>query len=141
MPYNSAGASFQPLGVNPIFQPAVKEPTVTYSGLSTAQCAANSSLTSKAVTATATLVEAATKRTTGMTLIVPTDQPACTFANVNTLAAGQPTPIQPVTQTFTPVSPGFTVPAGGSIFISPFNDPCYAILPTGITGTIYFIDT
>lgn len=141
MPYNSAGASFQPLGVAPIFQPSIKEPTYTYSGLSSAQCAANSALTSVSVTSTVTTVEAAKKRTTGMTLIVPTDQPPVTFANVNTLSAGPPAFVTPINQTFTPGDPGFTVPSGGSIFISPFNDPCYAITPAGVTATIYFIDT
>jgi hypothetical protein len=141
MPYNSAGASFAPLGVAPIFQPMVKEPTEAYSGLSTAQCAANGALTSHAVTATASLVEAAKQRTKGMTLIVPTDQPPVTFANVATLAAGPAAFVTPINQTFTPGNPGFTVPSGGSIFVSPFNDPCYAITPTGVTATVYFIDT
>lgn len=141
MPYNSAGTSFQPLGVAPVFQPAIKEPTLTYSGLTSAQLALNGSLTSVSVTSTATLVEAAKKRTTGMTLIVPIDQPPVTFANVATLVAGPPAFVTPINQTFTPGTPGFTVPAGGSIFISPFNDPCYAITPTGVTATIYFIDT
>jgi hypothetical protein len=145
MPLNSAGTSFQSNAVFPILQPTVKEPTVSLNGLTTAQCAANSSLTAVSVTSTITLVEAAKLRTNGITLVVPTDQPQVTFGNDNASSA---TPIQAITPqlaggltpTSTPSSNGFAVPPGQSIFVTPFNDAMYAVTPTGVTATIYFMD-
>lgn len=141
MAYNSTGTSFKPLALNSPYQPAFKEPTTMYTGLSTAQCAANGALTSAAITATATLVEAGKQRLTGgMTVVVPTDQPPVTFANQNTLTAGPLPFVTPISQTFTPGLLGFTVPSGGSFNLNPYNDPMYAITPTGVTATVYFID-
>ena len=142
MAYNSTGTSFQPLGVNPVFQPAVSEPTRTYSNLTTAQCAANSALTSVAVTsgATSVVVEAGKKRTTGMIVIVPTDQPAVAFGNIAAISPGPLLPVTPINQTFTPSSPGFTVLPGNALSLNPFNDPMYAVTPLGVAATIYFID-
>lgn len=145
MPLNSAGNSFASLAVFPILQPAIKEPTVSMNGLTTAQCAANGALTSVAVTSTITLVEAAKLRTNGITLVVPTDQPQVTFGNDGPTSA---TPIQAITPqltggltpTSTPSSNGFAVPPGQSIFVTPINDAIYAVTPTGVTATIYFMD-
>lgn len=145
MPYNAACQSFAPANPASILQPTVKEPTLEYSGLTTAQAAGNNTLTSKAVTSSGVLVEGSTQRTKGIVLIVPTDQPQVTFgtknpANAGGIVAAPVQPVQPNTQTFTPGSPGFTVTPGSSIFVSPCNDAVYAITPTGISATIYFID-
>ena len=144
MVYNSIGTTFaQPSGgYLSANNPAAKEPTESYSGLTTAQCAANSALSSVAVTSTATSVEAAKVRTKGITLIVPTDQNQVTFgqsaAGVSAIPGG---PVTPATQTGVPSTGGFAVPPGGSIFLSPYNGAVYAITPSGVTSTIYFIDT
>lgn len=142
MPYNSAGTSFVSRQINPVFQPSVKENTLDYPSASTAQLAANGSWTSAAVTATASQVEGAKNRTKGIVIAVPTDAPCgVAFANLSTVAAGQPTPIQATSQTFTTTgAPGFTVPIGGVIAITPFNDALWAICPTGYTPTIYYQD-
>lgn len=143
MPYNSAGTSFASRAVVPIWQPAVKEPTINYINPQTnAQLATNSALTAVSVTSTATLCNGATNRTNGINVIVPSDMPPVTFANVSTLVASppNPAPVQPVSQTFAPGNPGFTVPSGGSIGIEPFKDALYAITPVGVTATIYYIN-
>jgi hypothetical protein len=145
MPLNSAGTSFTSNAVFPIVQPTVKEPTNSMNGLTTAQCAANGSLTAKAITSTITLVEAATLRTNGIVLIVPTDQPQVTFGNDNAASATPIVAVTPqlaggLTPTSTPSSNGFAVPSGQSIFVTPFNDAMYAVTPTGVTSTIYFMD-
>jgi len=147
MPYNSAATSFAPQQIVPVFQPSIFGPTRTYSGLTTAQCAANGALTSVSVTSSGATVEAATKRTNGITLIVPADQPQVTFGNdpasaANGIVALPNPPVTPITQTVSPPSSnGFAIPPGDSIFISPYNDAVYAVTPAGITATIYFIDT
>ena len=145
MPFNSAAASFAPANPASILQPTVKEPTLEYTGLSTAQCAANNALTSKSITASGVLVEGATQRTKGIVLIVPTDQSQVAFgtanpANANGIVAQPQPPVTPTNQTFTPGNPGFTVVPGSSIFVSPCNDAVYGIAATGITSTIYFVD-
>lgn len=142
MPYNSAGTSFASRQIVPIFQTSVKEGTIDYPPGTSAQLAANSAYTAASVTATASQVEAAKNRTTGMIISVPTDAPCgVAFANLSTVVAGQPTPIQSVSQTFaTTGAPGFTVPPGGVLALTPFNDALWAICPTGFTPTIYFQD-
>jgi hypothetical protein len=145
MPLNSAGTSFTSNAVFPIVQPTVKEPTVSMNGLTTAQCAANGSLTAVTVTSTITLVEAAKLRTNGIVLIVPTDQPQTTFGNDNAasatpIVAVTPAPAGGLTPTSTPSSNGFAVPPGQSIFVTPFNDAMYAVNSTGVSATIYFMD-
>lgn len=153
MPYNASGQSFVPLAPLPINMPTVTEGNPSYTGLTTAQCAANGNLTSKAVTSAGVLVEAATARTNGITVIVPTDQPQVTFGNQSPLTASlSPKAIVaiPLVVTFSdqvagsgsiPSTNGFAVAPGNSLFVSPFNDPMYAITPAGVTATIYFIDS
>ena len=142
MPFNASGASFQPATTVPIYNPAITE-GAGYNGLTTAQCAANNNLTSVSVTSTVTTVEAAKVRTNGMIVVVPTDQPQVTFGNQNTIQGipQQLTAAQQVTNSgLSPPQPGFAVPPGTSMQLNPFNDTMYAITPSGVTATIYYID-
>jgi len=146
MPYDSAAYSFKPQQVVPVFQPVIYGPTRAYSGLTTAQCAANGSLTSVSVTSSGATVEAAKSRIKGMTIIVPTDQPQVTFGNLpvgaaNGIVALPQPPITPITQTVSPPSSnGFAVAPGQSFDLTPYNDAMYAATPSGVTATVYFID-
>lgn len=152
MPLNSVAFSFVPLAPVPQVYPAARQPNQTYSNLTTAQCAANGALTSKAVTSSGVLVEGATARANGMIIIVPTDQPQVTFGNDDPIS-GQlaMVPIQaiPAVTTFAQQvtnsgaaasNNGFALPPGVAMHLSPFNDPMYAITPTGVSATIYFVD-
>ena len=135
MVYNSPGYAFGAL------LSQIKEPTIAYSSLTTAQCAANGAFTSKAVTSSGVLVEAAKSRSKGLSLIVPIDQPAVTFGNLSTVVALPNGPVTPANQTGAPVAGyGFQIPPGGSVSLDPFNDAVYAVTPTGVTATIYFLD-
>jgi hypothetical protein len=152
MTFNASGQSFAPLNILGLNSPTALE-GAGYNGLTSAQCAANGNLTSKAVTSSGVLVEAATVRTKGMTVIVPSDQPQVTFGNQSPLSGTTAAnPIQAIPQIVTfaqqiadtqnaPSNNGFAVPPGVSVFLSPFNDAMYAITPTGSSATIYFIDT
>lgn len=152
MPFNASGQSFVPLSPIPKVYPVVKESPPSYIGLTTAQCAANGNLTSKAVTSAGVLVEAATARANGIILVVPTDQNQVTFGNQDPISGqlgAQPIVAVPtittlpeqVAQSGLPASPsGFAVPPGVAIHVSPFIDPMYAITPTGVAATIYFYD-
>jgi hypothetical protein len=152
MPFNSSGNSFAPLEDFPIFQPTVTVGPQQYSGLTTAQCAANGALTSRVITNAGLLVDAAKVRVSGIILIVPTDQQQVTFGNdspvAGSLAAFPIIPVIPVNtfgqQVANAAGPsssnGYAIPPGNSVFVANFNDPVYGITPPGVTSTIYFID-
>jgi len=145
MTLNSAGQSFiNTARVFPISFPRVSEPSRQYSNLTTAQCAANGALTAVSVTSAITPVEAAKVRTNGITIIVPIDQPQVTFGANNTganaIQAIAPSLAGGLTPTFAPSSGGFALPPGTGVVVDPFNDAMYAVTPTGVTATIYFID-
>lgn len=144
MPYNALAFSLAPANWFAPF-PTVLEQSAAFT---TAQMAANSSYTavSGIVSTANSLVEAAKKRTTGMTIIVPTDQQAVAISNLSTLAGpfagalyGMGSPI--FGQTLVNIANGgFILPPGNSLFLSPFNDALYAIA-VGPTTTIYFADS
>ena len=151
MPFNSAGSSFEAISnLATTYNPSLLE-GAGYNGLTTAQCNANGSFTSKSVTNAGILIDAAKVRTTGITLIVPTDQPAVTFGNQSPLSGNtSPNPIAPYpvvpangsqnTNSSTP-SNGFTLQPGQSIFLSPYFDAMYAITPAGVSATVFFFDS
>jgi hypothetical protein len=139
MPYNASGQSFQPIYGAALGVPAPYRMEVTNVGLSTAQMNANANFTPVTVTSTATLVDAAKKRTTRITVVVPTDQPPITLGNTAGIGANSPTSIS---QTSTPPVTGFTLQPGQQMILQSYNDPLYAITQAGLpNATIFFYDS
>lgn len=139
MPYNASGASFQPLAAlasnsTPPVPPTILE---ALSGLTTAQLTANGALTAFTVTAAGVLVSAAQKRTTGILIITPTDQPPVTLGNILP-SNGNPSFGGILSQTFVPPALGWTLQPGMSITLTPYNDPLYAILLAGTPNATLF---
>lgn len=146
MPYNAIAQTFAPTNWFAPFPVA----TESYAGLTTAQLAANSSFTAISCAANvSTLVSAASKRTTGVTIIVPTDQLSCAFDNSPVVATSTTTgqTFFPQAQSYigTPnltlinasLGNAFIIPPGSQLVLAPFNDALYGF-PTNAATTIYF---
>ena len=138
MPYNASAQSFNPLatGLSVTF-PVPPTVTESLSGLTTAQLTANGALTAFTVTTAGVLVSAAQKRTTGILIVVPTDQPPITLGNVAP-SNGNPSFQGVLSQTFVPPALGFTLPPGNALTLAPYNDPLYAILLAGTPNATLF---
>lgn len=144
MPFNDFGFTFSPVTLN------APMPTLTTAipGWTTAQLNANGTYTTKSITAsTSILVDAAKIRTTGITVVVPIDQPAVFLDNsplvgpfpnwlsLASLANGS------TATNATGLSSGLFVAPGNSVFLAPYYDPMYAYAVGALASTIFYADT